>query len=121
MKNYFTGDFHADSYLMYDYLSQLEMYTGNERSGDRFFTKQKGSKQSHSFKFGFTWRKRRGTGEREYCPIKKMYKSKAMEDNPWLLDMFKEYSNRLRFKLITKLKDLEPKNIWIKSMLVILY
>ena len=92
-KNYFCGDFHADSYLMYDYLSQLEMYSGNERSGEKFFTKQKGYKQSNSFKFGFTWRARRGTGKREYCPIKKMYKTKAMEDNPWLLDMFKEYSN----------------------------
>lgn len=92
MKNYFTGDFHADSYLMYDYLSQLELYTGNERSGDKFFTKEKGSKKPNSFKFGWTWRKRRGTGEREYDPEKKMYKSKAMEDNPWLLDMFKEYS-----------------------------
>jgi len=92
MNNYFTGDFHADSYLMYDYLSQLEMYTGNERSGDKFFTKQKGSKKPNSFKFGWTWRKRRGIGEREYDPEKKMYKSKAMEDNPWLLDMFKEYS-----------------------------
>lgn len=92
MKNYFTGDFHADSYLMYDYLSQLEMYTGNERSGDKFFTKEKGSKKPNSFKFGWTWRKRRGVGEREYDPEKKMYKSKAMEDNPWLLDMFKEYS-----------------------------
>jgi len=93
MNNYFTGDFHADSYLMYDYLSQLEMYTGNERSGDKFFTKEKGSKKPNSFKFGWTWRKRRGTGEREYDPEKKMYKSKAMEDNPWLLDMFKEYSS----------------------------
>tara|TARA_R110000822_G_scaffold94231_1_gene216220 strand:+ start:1770 stop:2357 length:588 start_codon:yes stop_codon:yes gene_type:complete len=93
MKNYFCKEFHADSYLMYDYLSQLEMYTGNERSGQKFFTKEKGSKKPNSFKFGWTWRKRRGTGEREYCPIKKMYKSKAMEDNPWLLDMFKEYSN----------------------------
>ncbi len=93
MNNYFTKDFHADSFLMYDYLSQLEMYTGCERSGDKFFTKQKGSKKPNSFKFGWTWRKRRGIGEREYDPIKKMYKSKAMEDNPWLLDMFKEYSN----------------------------
>ena len=92
MKNYFTGDYHADAYLMFDYLSQLEMYTGNERSGDKFFTKQKGSKKPNSFKFGWTWRARRGTGEREYDPIKKMYKTKAMEDNPWLLDMFKEYS-----------------------------
>ena len=92
MKNYFTGNFYADSFLMYDYLSQLEMYTGNERSGDKFFTKQKGSKKPNSFKFGWTWRKRRGIGEREYDPEKKMYKSKAMEDNPWLLDMFKEYS-----------------------------
>ncbi len=93
MNNYFTNDFHADSYLMYDYLSELELYTGNERSGEKFFTKQKGSKKPNSFKFGWTWRKRRGTGEREYDPEKKMYKSKAMQDNPWLLDMFKEYSN----------------------------
>jgi len=92
MKNYFTGNFYADSFLMYDYLSQLEMYTGNERSGDKFFTKEKGSKKPNSFKFGYCWRKRRGTGEREYCPIKKMYKTKALQDNPWLLDMFKEYS-----------------------------
>ena len=92
MSNYFNGDFHADSFLMCDYLSQLELYTGNERSGQKFFNKIQGSSKPNSLKFGYCWRKRRGDGEREYCPDKKMYKTKAMEDNPWLLDMFKEYS-----------------------------
>ena len=78
MNNYFTDDFHANSFLMYDYLSQLEMYTGCERSGQKFFNREKGSKKPNSFKFGFTWRRRRGTGEREYCPIKKMYKTKTI-------------------------------------------
>lgn len=91
--NYFTNDYHADSALMFDYLSELELYTGNERSGQKFFTKQKGSKKPNSLKFGYTWRKRMGAGEREYCPIKKMYKTKMMMENPWLLDMFKEYSS----------------------------
>ena len=93
MNNYFTGDFHADSYLMNEYLSTLELWTGNERSGQKFFNKIKGSSKPNSLKFGYTWRKRMGIGEREYCPIKKMYKTKMMMDNPWLLEMFKEYSN----------------------------
>ena len=45
MSKYFTGDYYADGALMYDYLSQLELYTGNERSGSKFFDKIKGSKK----------------------------------------------------------------------------
>lgn len=93
MNTYFNGDFHADAYLMYNYLSTLELYTGNERSGTKFFNKEKGSKKPNSLKFGWTWRKRMGVVEREYDNEKKMYKTKAMMDNPWLLDMFKEYAH----------------------------
>ena len=39
MNNYFTGDFEIDSTLMYDYLDDLELKTGNERSGTKFFNK----------------------------------------------------------------------------------
>ena len=89
MNNYFCKDFHADSYLMYDYLSQLEMYTGNERSGDKFFTKQKGSKQSNSFKFGWTWRKRRGVGEREYDVKSKIGEFGSLNKSELSIDNFR--------------------------------
>lgn len=89
--NYFTGSFYPDSALMYDYLSQLELYTGNERSGTKFFDKIKGSKKPNSLKLGYTWRKKMGRGEREYCPIKKMYKTKMLSENQWLLTMLTEY------------------------------
>ena len=93
MTKYFTGDFFCDASLMYDYLSQLELYTGNERSGAKFFDKIKGSKKPNSLKFGHTWRKRRGVKEREYDEKVGLYKTKMMEEQPWLTDMFKEYQN----------------------------
>ena len=69
---YFTGDYFADSFIMFDYLSDLELVTGNDRSGTKFFNKKQ---QSQSTKFGYTWRKRRGNFDREYCPIRKLYKT----------------------------------------------
>ena len=86
--NYFTGDYHADSFIMFDYLSDLELVTGNDRSGRKFFNKKQ---QSQSTKFGYTWRKRRGDFDREYCPLRKLYKTKLNEDNPALLKIFEEY------------------------------
>ena len=85
---YFTGDYFADSFIMFDYLSDLELVTGNDRSGRKFFNKKQ---QSQSTKFGYTWRKRRGDFSREYCPIRKLYKTKLNEDNPELLKIFEEY------------------------------
>ena len=34
---YFTGNYFSDSALMFDYLNELELVTGNERSGTKFF------------------------------------------------------------------------------------
>ena len=45
MNNYFTGDFEIDSALMYDYLDDLELKTGNERSGTKFFSRN--NKRNH--------------------------------------------------------------------------
>ncbi len=91
MNNYFTGDFEIDSALMYDYLDDLELKTGNERSGQKFFNKEKGSSKPESCKVGITWRKRRGDFEREYDPIAKGYKTKLNEECPHLMPLFKEY------------------------------
>ena len=109
MKNYFTGDYFCDSALMYDYLSELELYTGNERSGTKFFTKEIGSKKPNPLKLGYTWRKRRGVKEREYDEKVGLYKTKMMEENPWLYDMFKEYQ-------LLYFKDFEWTEITINHM-----
>ena len=91
MSNYFSGDFETDSALMYDYLEDLELKTGNERSGTKFFNKEKGSSKPESCKVGHTWRKRRGNFDREYDPVVKSYKTKLNEECPHLMPLFKEY------------------------------
>ena len=91
MKKYFSGNYFSDSALMFEYLSELEMYTGNERSGTKFFNKEPGSKKPNSLKLGHTWRKRRGIKEREYDEKVGLYKTKMLEEQPWLWNMFKEY------------------------------
>ena len=94
MDNYFTGDFHADSYLMYGYLEELDLYTGTERGGKKFFTRKEGSKRPESTKFGWTWRKYLSpTKNRMYDPEVGLYKTKLMEQHPYLMDLFKEYGD----------------------------
>ena len=40
MDTILTGEWYTDSYIMYDYLSQLHLVTGNERSGTKFFNRE---------------------------------------------------------------------------------
>jgi len=92
MDKYFTGDFHADSFLMYGYLEELDLYTGTERGGKKFFTRKEGSKRPESTKFGWTWRKYLSpTKNRMYDPEVGLYKTKLMEQHPYLMDIFNEY------------------------------
>jgi len=97
MTTYFTGDFYADSAIMYDYLDLLPLKTGNERSGDKFFNKLEGCKKGESMKFGYTWKKFRGPismdMHREFDKKVGLYKTVLHERNPWLMDAFKEYTN----------------------------
>ena len=95
MNNYFINDFFADSTLMYSYLDELHLYTGTERSGQKFFNRTKGKENKpESTKFGWTWRKRlTDTTERTWDPEVGLYRTKIMDDHPYLLDIFKEYSN----------------------------
>jgi len=103
---YFTKDFFTDSALMYDYLEQLHLYTGSERSGEKFFTRPKGTKKPESTKYGWTWKKYLSpTKNREYDPTVGLYKTKLLVEYPELMDIFKEYSNihfpNLEWKQVT--------------------
>tara|TARA_R110000803_G_scaffold3707_9_gene12625 strand:- start:204 stop:773 length:570 start_codon:yes stop_codon:yes gene_type:complete len=93
MDTILTGEWYTDSYIMYDYLSQLHLVTGNERSGTKFFNREKNSKKPESTLFGYTWRRNMGKGIREFDEEKQLYKTKLMSENPELLTLFKEFSN----------------------------
>ena len=88
---YFTGDYYADSFLMYNYLDELRLRTGNERSGTKFFSRND-KRKAESMKFGWTWRKRMGQVDREFDKEKGLYKTVLMMENPDLTDLFQEYS-----------------------------
>ena len=91
---YFTKHFHTDSCLMYDYLEQIPMYTGNERNGQKFFDRPKGIAKPESMKYGWTWRKRlTDTTERIWDEEVGLYKTKIMCDYPDLKDIFREFAN----------------------------
>lgn len=108
---YFTGDYYSDSYLMFNYLTEIPLVTGSERRGSKFFNNKN---KSESSKIGYTWRKRRGTFEREYCPIQRLYKTSLNQDYPHLIKMFKEYG-KLHFE---KFENFEFNEITINKMCV---
>ena len=93
MNTILTNDWYTDSYIMYDYLSQLHLVTGNERSGTKFFNREKNSKKPESTLFGWTWRKNMGKTHREWDDEKQLYKTKLMMEHPELLTLFKEFAN----------------------------
>ena len=91
---FLTNDWLSDNTIIYNYLSELVLVTGNERSGTKFFCRQKGAKgKGQSCLFGYTWRRNMGRTIREWDCDKKLYKTKLMSDNPQLLELFKEFSN----------------------------
>ena len=77
---------------MYNYLDELRLRTGNERSGTKFFSRNN-KRKAESMKFGWTWRKKCGEGEREFDKEVGLYKTVLMKENPDLIDMFREYAN----------------------------
>ena len=108
--NYFTNDWFSDSAIMYDILNSLTLYTGNERSGSKFFIKNdRKIKKPQSTKLGCTWRQKIGKKDRTYCPILKGYKTKLYEDHPELFDIFNEFRD-LYFK------DFEFDSVTINKM-----
>ena len=89
---FFTGDYLSDSSIMFNILEEIKLITGNERSGSKFFGNKNIIKKPESSKVGYTWRKNMGVDTaREYCPIKKLYKTKLNTEYPELLDIFREY------------------------------
>jgi hypothetical protein len=92
MNQLLQNEWFADSFTMLDYLSQLHLVTGNERSGTKFFNREKNSGKPQSTLFGWTWRKNMGKTHREWDDEKGLYKTKLMAENPELLQLFKEFS-----------------------------
>lgn len=87
------NEWYADCYIMLEHLSQLHLVTGNERSGTKFFNREKNSGKPESTLFGWTWRKNMGKGVREFDEEKGLYKTKLMAENPELLQLFREFSS----------------------------
>ena len=106
---YFINDWYSDNAIMFSILDELELCTGNDRSGSKFFKKSKPKDICESCKFGGTWRCMRGKNVREKCPILKAYKTKLYEDHPELFDIFNEFRD-LYFK------DFEYDSVTINKM-----
>ncbi len=87
------NEWYADCYIMLEHLSNLHLVTGNERSGTKFFNREKKSGKPESTLFGWTWRKNMGKTHREWDEEKGLYKTKLMMENPELLQLFREFSN----------------------------
>tara|TARA_R110000803_G_scaffold209395_1_gene278938 strand:- start:83 stop:652 length:570 start_codon:yes stop_codon:yes gene_type:complete len=90
MTKYFTGNWFSDSYIMFNILDSIQLITGNDRSGTKFFL-SKGKAQSA--KWGTTWRKLIGKVEREKDDKSGLYKTKLMAEHPELIDIFNEYKH----------------------------
>ena len=90
----FTGDWMADNAIMLTILEELTLFTGNDRSGTKFFIKN-GSKsiKPQSCKYGTTFRSLIGKKVRTYSKEDRGYLTKLREENPYLHDIFKEFSN----------------------------
>ena len=92
--NTFTGDWLSDNAIMLEILSNIELYTGNDRAGTKFFIKNgKKTTKPQSCKFGTTWRCMIGSKVRTYSKKDKGYLTKLREEQPHLYSIFKEFSN----------------------------
>jgi len=106
---YFVNEWYSDSAIMFSILDELELSTGNDRSGTKFFIKKTPKDICKSCKFGGTWRSMRGKNVRAKCPILNAYKTKLYEDHPELFDIFNEFRD-LYFK------DFEFDSVTINKM-----
>ena len=95
MTTYFIGEWYADNAIMYSILDSLTLYIGNVRAGSKFFLKTKKKViKPVSCKFGTTWRQKMGTKNRTICPLTGRYKTKLYDEEEYLIDVFKEFSEK---------------------------
>lgn len=93
---YFTGIFDADCGIMYEMLENIQFYSGTERQN---MIRHKNDGQMGSMLYGYTWKgylKKAPDGthiNRTPAPYKGLYKTKCMDDNPELEEVFKEFAN----------------------------
>jgi len=86
--SYFSGDWKEDLLVLESFLETIEYKTSTDR------LKAYGIKRSEggSVTLGFTNRgKMSETKCREFCPIKKKYKTKLMSERPELLEMLEQF------------------------------
>jgi len=93
MTNYFQGEWYADNAIMYSILDEIPLYSGNERSGSKFFLKtEKRTDKPISCHYKTTWRENMGKGKRVYSESAGGFLTKLYGEYPELLDIFKEFS-----------------------------
>lgn len=95
---YFTGEWNADSFIMYDIISRIQLYS-DDRGKKRkehpnrkpIFHRVNKHIKPITCKYGTTFRQKIGNDIRPYDPVNKGYFTKARIDNPELMDVFNEY------------------------------
>ena len=97
MTIYFTGDFHCDCAIMYNLLEDVDFYSGSERQK---MIGHKNDGSMGSMNYGYTWKgflKRDKEGNkinRTSSPYKGLYKTKVMDEYPYLEEVFREFQQR---------------------------
>ena len=86
---YFTGDWHADNYIMTEILSTLEFYSGTERRKMLYTPKGTGS-----MLYGYTWKSYLSpTKNRTPSIYKGLYHTKVKDEYPELEEVFREFAS----------------------------
>ncbi len=97
MLNYFIDEWESDCLILEGYLSELEYYSGSERTTGQFKSVKR-STGSGSMLYGVTWKgflkyNKDGTKIfREKCPKTGLFYTKCRSLYPDLADIFKEFS-----------------------------
>ena len=91
---YFINDWYADLGILYEILENIEFYSGTERQK---MCRHKNDNKMGSMNYGYTWKgflKKDKNGNkinRTASPYKGLYKTKVMDDYPFLHDVFTEF------------------------------
>ncbi len=86
----FTGEWEEDLKILESYVSKLEYNTATNRMEKFKIPKKKGG----SILMGYTWMGYLSKDKkREWCPIKRRFKTKLLSENPELWELLKEFQN----------------------------
>jgi len=85
---YFTGDWFADNYIMFDYIDQMDVRSGTDRNKILYVNPKKGG----SNLYGYTWRSYlTPTRNRTPSGYKNLWNTKLKDDYPTFHEIAKEF------------------------------